>query len=98
MNGTVLFLKVVGKAVQHQGKTRRLDLRKYVIMQYITAQLEDTEAETRLSTPLETGSVVAFLKTDVDNFIRSCLVCRYAKGKTLVTGGMRSSQKDPSEF
>ena len=83
------------KAVQHQGKTRRLDLRKYVIMlAHHSAVGGHRSRDKTVDSIADSGLWWSSLKTDVDNFIRACLVCRYAKGKTLVTGGMRSREAE----
>ena len=83
------------KAVQVQGQTRRLDLRKHVIMlAHHSAVGGHRSRDKTVDSIQDSGLWWSSLRSDVDNFIRTCLVCRYAKGKTLVTGGMRSREAE----
>ena len=83
------------KAVEVNGKTRRMSLRKYVILLAHSSPTGGHRDRDKTCDAIgDSGLWWPNLRVNVDSHIKTCLVCRYAKGKTLVTGHMRSREAE----
>ena len=83
------------KSIEFQGKTRRIGLRRYVIMlAHSSGTGGHRDRDKTCDAIADSGLWWPSIRVNVDSYIRSCLVCRYAKGKVLVTGHMRSREAE----
>ena len=83
------------KSVTWQGKTRRYSLRKYIVMLFHDSGFGGHRDRDHTHAAIfDAGLFWTTMKVDIDGHIRACQTCRWAKGRTLVTGLMRSREME----
>jgi hypothetical protein len=80
---------------EHQGKTRRMSLRKYIVIAFHDAPLGGHRDRDHTRDAIhDAGLTWTNMKKDIDGHISHCQVCRWSKGRSLVTGMMRSREME----
>ena len=80
---------------EKNGKTRRYGLRKYIVkLFHDTPMGGHRDRDHTRDAIVDSGLTWKGMKADIDSHIRACQVCRWSKGRTLVTGLVRSREME----
>ena len=83
------------RAVEFQGVSRRLSLRRYVLVSFHCSALGGHKDRDRtFSSITDAGLWWKDMRADIDTLVQKCLVRKLAKGRPLITGYMRSRESD----
>ena len=83
------------RAITHGAETRKLSLRRYIILLYHCTPMGPHRSRDRtMQAILDAGLWWPKLYSDVQGFVKGCQICADAKSLPLVTGHQRSREYD----